>query len=64
MDTAEEFKHRWMIQMRAQDALQYRVDLRGQATDAITGLSDLADQIIVEAIQHRQFCDFIIRQLQ
>ena len=38
--------------------------LRQQAADAITGLSNLAREIIVEATQHRELRDFVVGPLQ
>ena len=53
-----------MIQLRAQNALERRMDLREHAPQAIADPGDLRHQIVVEAAQQHQFGERVVRQPQ
>ena len=60
----DQIEHGGMIQMRPHDTLERGMYLCQQTSDAVASLGDLTSQVIVEAAQHRELCDFVISQLK
>ena len=50
--------------MRAENPLQRGVDLGEQPANTVARGRDLADHVVVETAEHREFSDLLIGQLQ
>lgn len=58
---AEQGEYRGVIQAGADDAFEGGVDLGEQSADAVADLGDLPGEVIIEAAEHRQFRDLLVR---
>ena len=56
--------HCRVIQARAQDAFQGRVELGEQAAQSVAGAGGFGGEVLVEAGQHRELGNGLVSQLQ
>ena len=60
----EDFQDRVVVQLGTKQAFDWRVDLSEQAADAVAGLSDLPDQVLIETDEHAQRCFVLVKDLE
>lgn len=59
----QEISDRGVIEVRTEDSFECWMDLGEQAPDAVAGGGDLSCEVVVEAAEHAQFRDLLVREL-
>ena len=61
--TLEEINDGLVIEVRAKDSFERGVNLREQAADAVARRGHLSREVVIEAAEHREFRDLLVREL-